>query len=146
MFSSNNGIVMTCGDASSGCLGHTEGQSLNKPKLIEGLLHVDVMSIACGTEHVAVVGNNGEVYTWGNGTHGKLGLGNEENYTLPKQVSFSEPVNVKEVFGSETGTMFLTDEGIVWACGSNKNNRLGLNNRQGFLAALKQAFTKVIAF
>ena len=134
---------MTCGDAASGCLGHNEEQSLNKPKLIEALLHVDVVSIACGTEHVAIVGNSGDVYTWGNGAYGKLGLGSEDNASLPQKVAFSEPVKVKEVFCSETGTMFLTDVGSVWACGSNKNNRLGLNNRQGFLAALKKAFSKV---
>lgn len=143
MFASSNGIVMTCGDGASGCLGYDEGESLNKPKLIEALLHVDVMAIACGNQHVAIVGNNGEVYTFGNGAHGKLGLGSEENHALPQRVTFSEPVNVKEVFCGESGTMFLTDIGSVWACGSNTSNRLGLNNRQGFLAALKQAFKKV---
>ncbi|XP_067944388.1 uncharacterized protein [Watersipora subatra] len=142
VFASNNGIVMTCGDAASGCLGHNEEQSLNKPKLIEALLHVDVVSIACGTEQVAIVGNSGDVYTWGNGAYGKLRLGSEDNASLPQKVAFYEPVKVKEVFCSETGTMFLTDVGSVWACGSNKNNRLGLNNRQGFFAALKKAFSK----
>ncbi|KAF6021597.1 hypothetical protein EB796_020093 [Bugula neritina] len=58
------------------------------------------------------------------------------------QVTFSESVNVKEVFCSDTSTMFLTDVGVVWACGSNKYNKLGLNQRQGFLAALKQVFNK----
>lgn len=134
---------MTCGDWTSGCLGHAEQQSLSKPKLIEALLHVDVMSIACGTEHVAIVGNNGEVYTFGNGSHGKLGLGSERSHPLPEQVMFSEEIKVKEVFCSSTGTMFLTDVGTVWSCGSNTSNRLGLNNRQGFLASLKNAFTKV---
>ena len=143
VFSSNNGIVMTCGDAASGCLGHGDDQSLTKPKLIEALLHVDVAYIACGDHHVAIVGTKGEVYTWGNGTSGKLGLGTEESHALPQQVTFSESVNVREVFCGNTGTMFLTDEGIAWACGSNKSNKLGLNNRQGFIAALKHAFNPV---
>lgn len=143
IFSSSNGIVMTCGDAASGCLGQGDDQSLSKPKLIEALLHVDVASIACGDHHVAIVGTKGEVYTWGDGTQGKLGLGNEDSHILPQEVPFSEPVNVREVFCGEDGTMFLTDEGIAWACGSNKNNKLGLNNRQGFIAALKHAFNPV---
>lgn len=134
---------MTCGDAASGCLGHGDDQSLTKPKLIEALLHVDVSSIACGDNHVAIVGTKGQVYTWGHGACGKLGLGNEESHALPQQVSFSAAVNVKEVFCGDTGTMFLTDEGIAWACGSNKSNKLGLNNRQGFIAALKHAFNPV---
>lgn len=39
--------------------------------------------------------------------------------------------------------MFLTDVGSVYACGSNSDNKLGLNNRQGFIMAMKNIFTKV---
>ena len=53
------------------------------------------------------------MYTWGNGAHGKLGLGNEDSYTLPQQVAFSELVNVKEVFCSETGTMYKTNQNTL---------------------------------
>ena len=41
------------------------------------------------------------------------------------------------------GTMLLTDVGSVFACGSNEYNKLGLNQRQGFLMAMKNIFTKV---
>lgn len=41
------------------------------------------------------------------------------------------------------GTMLVTDMGGVFACGSNEYNKLGLNNRQGFLMAMKNIFTKV---
>ena len=44
------------------------------------------------------------------------------------------------------GTMFLTDVGCLLACGNNENNKLGLNNRQGFLMAMKNIFTKVIGY
>ena len=40
---------------------------------------VDVVSIACGAHHVAVVGSDGEVFTWGRGGAGRLGQGNEED-------------------------------------------------------------------
>ena len=36
-------------------------------------------AVACGKNHVVVVGSEGEVLAWGNGADGKLGLGNEEN-------------------------------------------------------------------
>ena len=147
MFGSIKGILITCGRGQSACLGHGDYQSLSKPKLIKTLLHVDVLSFHCGPQHVVVVGNNGSVYTWGCGLHGKLGHGaSEQNCLLPTKVNFSEPVTVTDVFCSATGTMFLTDVGSVWACGSNKYNRLALNNRQGFLASLKNAFNKVLIF
>ena len=50
-----------------------------RPRLIESLLSVDVIAVACGTSHVVVVGSQGEVFAWGNGTDGKLGLGMEDN-------------------------------------------------------------------
>lgn len=34
IFASDNGIVMTCGDGTSGCLGHGNWNSSTKPKLI----------------------------------------------------------------------------------------------------------------
>ena len=62
-----------CGvDASAGCLGHGDWQSLAAPKLIESLLTVDVSAIECGPEHVVVVGNQGDVYAWGRGSKGRL--------------------------------------------------------------------------
>lgn len=52
-------------------------------------------------------------------------------------------VLVREVYCGPDGTMFLTDVGSVYACGNNEHNKLGLNNRQGFLMAMKNIFTKV---
>lgn len=138
--------MITCGDGQSGCLGHGDYQSVYKPKLIEALLHVDVVSLDCGPQHVAVVGSSGEVYTWGNGSYGKLGLGSEESQLEPQRVAFSEPVKITEVYCGDTGTMFITDVGSVWACGSNKCNKLGLNHRQGFIAQLKNAFNRVCLY
>jgi len=39
--------------------------------------------------------------------------------------------------------MFLTDEGCLFACGSNADNKLALNNRRGFIAAMRNIFTRV---
>ena len=43
------------------------------------IFSVDVTAVGCGKNHVVVVGSEGEVFAWGNGGDGKLGLGNEEN-------------------------------------------------------------------
>ncbi len=55
IFSSDNGIVMTCGDGSYGALGHGDWQSCALPKMVESLLTKDVSAVACGAEHVVVV-------------------------------------------------------------------------------------------
>lgn len=79
VFVTDNGIVMTTGSSEQGCLGHGDWTSISRPKLIEGLLSVDVTSVSCGPHHVAVVCSDGLVFTWGKGADGRLGLGDEEN-------------------------------------------------------------------
>ena len=40
---------------------------------------MDVTAVACGTKHVVVVGSEGEVFSWGRGADGRLGLGTEDD-------------------------------------------------------------------
>ncbi|XP_052219827.1 uncharacterized protein LOC127837054 isoform X2 [Dreissena polymorpha] len=142
VFASDRGIVLTCGDGSQGCLGHSDWSAVNRPRLIESLLSVDVISVACGPAHVVVVGSKGEIFSWGNGVSGRLGLGTEDNHCKPMKVTVTESVLIREVFCGHDGTMFLTDEGCVCACGNNEENKLGLNHRCGFIAAMRNIFTR----
>lgn len=48
----------------------------------EKLLSVDVVVVGCGPHHVAVLSQDGEMYTWGRGDGGRLGLGHEEDWYL----------------------------------------------------------------
>jgi len=50
---------------------------------------------------------------------------------------------IRDVRCGVDGTMFITDVGSVYACGNNMDNKLGLNNRFGFIMAMKNIFTKV---
>ena len=97
---------MTCGDGSFGALGkehalktrgftrvnlqpgHGDWQSSAVPKLVESLLSIDVSAVACGPEHVVVVSGKGDLYAWGRGSEGRLGLGNEEDVCVPTEVKF----------------------------------------------------------
>ena len=65
------------------------------------------------------------------------------NSCQPVRVEIEEPVVFRDVQCGVDGTIFITDMGGVFACGSNEHNKLGLNNRQGFLMAMKNIFTKV---
>ncbi|GFO11680.1 serine/threonine-protein kinase nek8 [Plakobranchus ocellatus] len=142
VFGSDNGLVLTCGDGSQGCLGHGDWCSTSKPRLIESLLSFDVVAMASGMSHVVVIGREGQVMSWGDGSHGQLGLGSEENQCTPTIVQIAESVIFTGVQCGVDGTMLISDVGGVFACGNNENNKLGLNNRQGFLMAMKNIFTK----
>lgn len=54
--------------------------------MIESLQGKHVKDIACGSGHSAAITTNGELYTWGQGDHGRLGHGDTVNQSKPKQV------------------------------------------------------------
>ncbi|XP_064092354.1 serine/threonine-protein kinase Nek8-like [Macrobrachium nipponense] len=147
IFASDNGIVMTCGDGTSGCLGHGDWNSSTKPKLIERLLSVDVGAISCGSQHVVVVGGEeGDVYTWGRGEGGRLGTGQEEDLCLPTEIEIPEDVMVTNVKCGGDGTILITDQGAMLACGRNTRNKLGLNEGGGlFSMKFKEVEKAVVA-
>ena len=78
-----------------------------------------------GPEHVVVVGGQGDVYAWGRGHKGRLGLGHEEDCCSPQEVTSlnTEEIYIVNVCCSGAGTMLLTDSGTMYACGENNDNR-----------------------
>ncbi|KAL6845454.1 hypothetical protein ACP4OV_024949 [Aristida adscensionis] len=49
-----------------------------------------VAQIASGTEHSALVTDKGEVFTWGWGEHGQLGLGDTYDQVVPQKVNIGD--------------------------------------------------------
>ena len=47
---------------------------------------VEVRAVACGGEHSLAATSSGEVYSWGWGRYGNLGLGPAEDKLLPSKV------------------------------------------------------------
>ena len=58
-------------------LGHGDTERHVLPKVIEAL-HVRAVHIACGWDHSMAVSSDGELFTWGSGSNGKLGHGDDE--------------------------------------------------------------------
>ncbi|KAM7180597.1 X-linked retinitis pigmentosa GTPase regulator-like isoform 2-T2 [Macrochelys suwanniensis] len=73
--------VYTFGLGQYGQLGHgTFIFETSVPKAVDHLKRHKICNIACGENHTAVIADNGVMFTFGDGRHGKLGLG-EENFT-----------------------------------------------------------------
>ncbi|NWR58223.1 RPGR regulator, partial [Bucorvus abyssinicus] len=73
--------VYTFGLGQYGQLGHgTFIFETSVPKSVKHLRRHKIRNITCGENHTAVIAENGLMFTFGDGRHGKLGLG-EENFT-----------------------------------------------------------------
>ena len=72
------GSLFTFGSGMHGQLGHGPSfQDVSLPKLVSTLQGKFLTTVSCGESHTAVLTKNGEMYTFGDGRHGKLGMGDE---------------------------------------------------------------------
>ncbi|NXG08608.1 RPGR regulator, partial [Sakesphorus luctuosus] len=73
--------VYTFGLGQYGQLGHgTSVFESSVPKSVKHLRKHKIRNVACGENHTAVIAENGLMFTFGDGRHGKLGFG-EESFT-----------------------------------------------------------------
>lgn len=71
----NHIYIASCGAGDYGKLGHGLSATQKQPKLIDSapLNSKVVTHISAGYRHSAAVTSDGELYTWGEGEHGRLG-------------------------------------------------------------------------
>ena len=67
--------VYTVGDGSSGQLGHGSMANDASPRLVKSLDRWSVVQVVCGEGHSLALTADGNVYSWGDGEKGQLGLG-----------------------------------------------------------------------
>jgi alpha-tubulin suppressor-like RCC1 family protein len=78
--------VYSWGSGDYGVLGLGDEIGHNTPQLIKELANEEMICIITGDFNSGAINTNGHLYLWGNGKFGRLGLGSEENYNLPKKV------------------------------------------------------------
>ncbi|XP_030632725.1 serine/threonine-protein kinase Nek9 isoform X1 [Chanos chanos] len=112
-----------------GCIGveNELGMEVLEPVLLEFFSERPVRQVSCGDNHVVVLTQRGDIYSWGCGEHGRLGLDCEDDFSSPMQVELPKGAIIDSVYCGSDGTFFLTEAGKVLACGNNELNKLGLN-------------------
>jgi len=145
-------------------LGHNEARQ--SPELIASIETVKIINIHCGWDHCLAVDEHGKLLAWGSGQNGKLGLGTEENVSIPCYVSTlgddeenkgtdkSDPKNPKvdakatkseskkRIFVTHLSagcehTAVLTRDGEVYAWGHGDGGRLGHGNNAQYFVPTK---------
>ncbi|KAF3847543.1 hypothetical protein F7725_020571 [Dissostichus mawsoni] len=119
---------VSCGDLFTTCMtGWWTLLIFITPKIVEALLGYELVQMSCGASHVVAVTNEREVFAWGRGDNGRLGLGTQDSHNCPRQVCLPVEFEAQRVIcGVDCSMIISTQYGIV-ACGSNRFNKLGLD-------------------
>ncbi|KAF5752393.1 disease resistance family protein [Tripterygium wilfordii] len=92
------------------------------PKPLESNVVLDVHQIACGVRNVALVTRQGEVFTWGEESGGRLGHGIEKDFSHPRLIEFLAVINVDFVACGEYHTCAVSTSGDLFTWGDGTHN------------------------
>ena len=117
-----DGRLFTWGLGAHYALGLGNMETVRKPTEVQTLRYAKIKKAAVGPRHAAAVGEDGVLYTWGSGAHGRLGHGdNNATHRLPTPVSFFEGRKVFDVsicHCDGCGTAAITEDGACFTWGA----------------------------
>jgi len=129
------GNVRTCGFGASGQLGHNNQEDRLVPTAVtrEAFNMHKVVSVAAGRVHSVVVTTEGDLWVWGNGYMGQLGLGDRNNQINPTMIGTDTGFGESDILSASCGTfhtMVVTKDGSLWTFGKGEGGALSHNDRE----------------
>ncbi|TYZ59074.1 hypothetical protein PybrP1_007194 [[Pythium] brassicae (nom. inval.)] len=118
--------VYSWGNGDDGRLGHGNVDTCLEPTLVAALSDTPVKAIACGGSHSGALAASGDVFLWGNGQHGQLGLGALRSRRTPSRLRALQGKHVTQLSFGEWHSMALCDGGALFAWGFGEEGQLGL--------------------
>ena len=147
---SENGDIFSWGGCSYGQLGHSFIDIMPKndnnkpylptPNIIESIRDIKMIDISCGKYHNISIDNNGNIYSWGNGSYGQLGINNIYSLSKNDDGFYYQPIpyKLKELKDNNIYIMkaacgndhslILSTEGKIYSFGANNYGQLSLTN------------------
>lgn len=98
------------------------GKDAYSPKVLESVSALDAQDIACGSEHAVLISSQGQVFSWGNGSGGKLGHGLEADIYNPKLIDVLGELTVVSIGCGEYHTCAVTVTGDLYTWGDGVHN------------------------
>ena len=138
LFIDGEGRLSSCGTAPSyapGLLGHGAGVTqLNTPTRLPSALGGErAVSVSAGERHNLALTAGGAVWSWGMGSSGRLGHGDEQHQWQPQKVEALAGQRVVAVLGGGAHSLALTAGGSVWSWGLGAYGQLGHGDWQELL-------------
>ena len=85
---------------------------------------------ACGANHTVTLSDDGTAHSFGRNFEGQLGLGHNDNVSLPTPIPNLPKINM--VSCGVYFTVCLDHEGFIWSFGANDCGQLGTGNEINF--------------
>ena len=110
----------------------TESKSAEKMKseMVEVRVVQTKMACVCGFWHTITLSNDGTVHSFGRNDYGTLGLGHNNDVSLPTPIPNLPKINLISCGG--IFTVFVDHEGFIWSFGENNYGQLGTGNTTNF--------------
>lgn len=125
LFVKSDNTVWTCGSNLKGQLG--DGTTTDRLSPVQVTSLSGITAVDGGGDMSLFLKNDGTVWSCGSNTAGQLGDGTTTQRTTP--VLVSSLTNIIAISagndGGSTHSLFLKNDGTVWACGKNLNGQLG---------------------
>lgn len=87
-----------------------------------------VRSVTSGGDYAVIVSNDGQVFTWGEGNHGRLGHGDTDNQATPRVCDFPLQLRVVAVSAGKQHCLAVIENGDVYGWGANTHGQCGLGH------------------
>ncbi|KAH9308405.1 hypothetical protein KI387_036316, partial [Taxus chinensis] len=134
------GEIFCWGEENGGRLGHRVDVDVSQPKLVEVFANNNIELVACGKYHTCATTVFGELYSWGDGSHGTglLGHGSDRSQWLPRRVSGPlEGIRVTKVSCGEWHTAVVASSGVLFTFGDGTFGALGHGDTSSVLLPKK---------
>ncbi|KAF6137255.1 hypothetical protein GIB67_036292 [Kingdonia uniflora] len=93
-------------------------------------IRAGLVDIAAGGWHSTALTNEGEVYGWGRGEHGRLGFGDDKSSKMvPQKVQLLVDEDIVQVSCGGTHSVALTRDGRMFSFGRGDHGRLGYGRK-----------------
>lgn len=124
-----SGLVFTWGGGKNGRLGHADEKIRAQPACVEALLPHKVRSIMSGYHNNLVLTEADQVWSWGWGAHGQLGLGDTRDRDVPTVINELTGKRIVTLSCGDRHSFAVTDDGRVFGWGSNEFGQLGCGSK-----------------
>ncbi|XP_065203176.1 X-linked retinitis pigmentosa GTPase regulator-like [Planococcus citri] len=138
-FVTDSGDLLLCGNCENGKLGINDHDQKEQWIPTKTSIPAKIISVACGSHHTIALTDNGKCYVCGDNTYGQSGLDDVSSTEKWTEVSLLSDLFITHVSAGESHSMFLTDGGMLYACGDTRYGKLCINE-----AILENSVTKPV--